>query len=271
VHSIRSRRSPGRFSLTSLAALTLLSVVALGLPGAASGGVAVERSNDSQQRCGPGNGTLRLCVEGSPDLSLGQSDLVWANATGATPPLKFVWNVEGPTVLANATSESLEFTPHADGLFNVNVTATDAQGNVSGSFLVIDVSGPSPVTVTVGYSQNNSEQAVIFSASVTGGTGPYSYVWTMTGADTFHGTGPNLTIQGLDPGTYSVTVQVTDSKGFVGTGTLPVILQPPANSPSSVPLVDVELAVVVGLGVIAAVVVLIVLRRRSPPVPPGQR
>ncbi|MCI4324155.1 MAG: PKD domain-containing protein [Thermoplasmata archaeon] len=271
VHFTDSSRRPARPARLTLGALVLLVALALGVPGGAAAGHAFELSAHSPQDCGPGNGSLRLCLQGSIDLSLGQSDLFWANATGATVPLKFVWNVVGTITLANATSESMRFTPHADGLFSVNVTATDADDNQSGASLLLDVSGPSPVSVQVGYSQNNSEEAVTFSASVSGGTGPYTYVWTMSGTDSFHGTGPNLTIQGLDPGRYTVTVQVTDSQGFVGTSTLPIILQPPTSSSNSVPLVDVELALVVGLGVAVAVVLLVVIRRRSPPSPPGQR
>jgi hypothetical protein len=251
-------------------AITILTIVSLVAPGgavAAGGGQAVRATPTD---CGPGNGTLHLCLQGETALTLGDSDLFWANTTGGTAPLKFVWNVAGNTTLTNASSETLLFTPLSDGLFNVNVTATDAKSNESGGFLLVTVTGPSPVTVKVGYSQNDSGQELTFNAEVSGGTGPYTYVWSMSGKSSFHGTGPNLTLQNLAPGNYTVSVQVTDAAGFVGTSTLPIDVQPPAPAPAAISVAEVELIIAIGLAVAAAVALTVAVRRRSRSPPPSQ-
>jgi len=78
------------------------------------------------------------------------------------------------------------------------------------------VSGISPSAAPIG-------STVGFSATVTGGTPPYTYAWTFTDigtADNTTSATPNVVITG-DVGTETVTLAVTDSASEVGLGSLP--------------------------------------------------
>jgi hypothetical protein len=116
-----------------------------------------------------------------------------ADAVGGTPPYSFVWS-NGET---GSNSGNL-----AAGTYSV--TVTDANGCIGvGSVDIMEYPNPSCLIVVIsevsGINTNDGELQVI----PTGGTGPYSYLWS-NGQ-----TGTNAT--NLAPGTYSVTV--TDANG----------------------------------------------------------
>ena len=77
---------------------------------------------------------------------------------------------------------------------------------------VFGTSGPSPLTASFSYSPPNPTNAstIVFSASASGGTAPYSYSW-LSGSFSI-GAGNPLQVT-LSAGTYTISLKVTDSKG----------------------------------------------------------
>lgn len=126
---------------------------------------------------------------------------------GATPPFTYAWN---PNVGTTATVNNLPVGTYS-------VTVTDAFGcTATASQAIIQ-----PAALNVALSNTNvscfNGSNGTATATVTGGTAPYTYSWMPGGFAT-------SSISGLAIGTY--TVSVTDSKGCKKTGTT-TISQPP--------------------------------------------
>jgi hypothetical protein len=120
-----------------------------------------------------------------------------ASAAGGTGPYTYQWsNGASGAAIQNLLAGSY------------TVTATDAQGcTATASFTLTAFSTPSCSINIVSYVVNGNDGAL--GVTVTGGTSPYTYVWS---------NGSNASsLGGLAPGTYSVTV--TDANGCTTTCT----------------------------------------------------
>ena len=115
-----------------------------------------------------------------------------ASASGGTGPYSYLWNT-------TATTPSI--TVSAAGTYTV--TVTDARGCTTQCAATLTVN-PNPVcSVSPPSATNCASVARTFTASVSGGTGPYSYLWNTTA------TTPSITVTAA--GTYTVTV--SDARG----------------------------------------------------------
>lgn len=165
---------------------------------ATPGGTASVSSFANVTCNGANNGTITVSTSGA-----------------TTAPLTYSWAPSGGTA---ATATNL-----APGTYTC--TITDANGCVSGVTQPITqpaVLTVSPTFTNVGCFGGNNGTAT---ATPSGGTAPYTYLW-MPGAFT------TPSISGLSIGTYTVTV--TDSRGCTVTGTA-TITQPPILSITSTP------------------------------------
>ncbi len=130
-------------------------------------------------------------------------------AAGGTPGYIYVWTPSGNT---NATATGL-----SAGIYTV--TVTDANGCTQTS--TATVTSLNGETVTISASTNitcNGANNGTATASVVGGTLPYTYAWTPTG-------GTNAAATGLSAGTYTITVK--DANGCIAF-TTQTITEPPA-------------------------------------------
>ena len=140
---------------------------------------------------------LQVNINANPVSCSGQSNgSATALASGGKAPYHYSWN--DPSNQNTATANNL-------AVGEYQITVTDANGCIIVTSIAI--SEPNPLVLTVNYSEKvcsgtNSGQV---SATVTGGTAPYSYFW-----DDQSGTTSN-TASGLPAGTYTVTV--TDANG----------------------------------------------------------
>jgi len=148
----------------------------------------------------------------------GNSGQVSANVSGGTAPYIYNWQAG---VSTNSIMSGL-----ADGTYSVLVT--DQHGCTSLSSGTI--SSPASIIGTVLSSSDvscygGSDGSATITAS--GGTSPYTYLWTSIGIN-------SSTATGLSAGSYSV--QITDANGCIGTCSV-IINQPSALNltPSSVP------------------------------------
>ena len=126
-----------------------------------------------------------------------------ASATGGVGSYSYTWSNGATTKTQSGLSSGLYC-----------VTVTDANGCEAAS--CTGVTGPLMVDVTTFDSRCAFACDGSANAIVSGGTGPYTYIWN-TG-----GTTP--TISPLPPGTYTVTV--TDANGCMTTGT-GIVSEPP--------------------------------------------
>ncbi|MBL4657415.1 MAG: T9SS type A sorting domain-containing protein, partial [Flavobacteriales bacterium] len=126
------------------------------------------------------------------------------SATGGTQPYVYLWDDPGAQAAATAVGLSA-------GTYTV--TVTDATGCIAiGSSTVSSSGGPTVTTNSSAASCGASDG--VASANATGGTAPYTYLWSDPGAQT----GP--TAVNLTAGTY--TVLVTDAGGCSVSSTVTV-------------------------------------------------
>ncbi len=116
-----------------------------------------------------------------------------AVAIGGTGPYTYVWNNGSTNALATGLTKGI-----------YSVTVTDARG--CEAMAEVTLTEPLPLLVTAAVvsdascNENNGE----VTATATGGTAPYTYIWSNGVQETAYG---NSTITGLVAGAYQVTVR----------------------------------------------------------------
>ncbi len=131
---------------------------------------------------------------------------------GLNPPYSFKFN--------NQTNTTGSFSNLAGGIYSATITDND------GCFSIENITIPSPAAVVAQTSVpkpiscNNANDGSI-SVQMTGGTGNFTYKWSVPGNPT------TATVNNLPPGNYTVTA--TDSKGCTATATAS-LTNPPALS-----------------------------------------
>ncbi len=160
------------------------------------------------------NAALSVTIApGSATLDVGQSQTFTSTVTGGTSPFSYQWYLDG-SVVSGATSASWTYTASASGSHTVYVKVTDsattpvcATSNTASvavnAALSVSIT-PTSVTLDVGQSQ-------LFTSTVSGGTGPFSYQWYLNGAPVSGATSAMWTYAPPYAGSYAVYVVVTDS------------------------------------------------------------
>lgn len=159
--------------------------------------------------------SVTVTVSDPPDISItstpiscnGEADATaTVNITGGTPPYTILWST-------GATTNTIENL--GPGTYSVSVT--DAAGCIVNE--EISIVDPDPIVVTI----TNVVPPVCFgeasgeaTASVDGGTPPYTYLWS-DGQTT-------ATATGLEAGTYQVTI--TDLGGCTATASVTIVNPP---------------------------------------------
>lgn len=144
----------------------------------------------------------------------GNNGTITATPSGGTPAYTYLWSPGGQTT-AGITGQTA-------GTYTV--TVTDSKGcQITSNYTIIQ-----PTPLSVAFTQTNVSCAGgangTATATITGGTIPYTYSWSPSG-------GSAATASGLAAGTYTLTV--TDANGCIITGIV-VITQPIALSASTI-------------------------------------
>lgn len=140
----------------------------------------------------------------------GNNGAATASVSGGTTPYTYAWNTNPAQSAATATGLTA-------GTYTVTVTDNNGCSNTTS----VTIAQPAVLAVTVSktnVSCNGGNNGTA-TASVTGGTTPYTYAWNTTPAQS------SATATGLVTGTYTVTV--TDNKGCTDTASA-TVTQPTA-------------------------------------------
>jgi len=160
----------------------------------------------------------------------GQSVTFTGTANGGISPYSYSWTFgDGST----STSQNPTHTYSTSGTFTVSLNATDTALTHALSSQSITISAPGALVASFTASPATpvSGQTVTFTATVTGGTSPYTYGWNLGGTSK---TG-NTVSQSFTNGTYTISLTVADSasKSVTTSQTLTVL---PTGGSSTVPV-----------------------------------
>jgi len=145
---------------------------------------------------------IAVISSSSPSACNANSGSAAASASGGTGGYTYLWNDPAASTTATVTNLSA-------GTYTV--TVTDEAGCTATAAVSIAASLPPNVVIVASTNANCSTPGTA-TASVSGGTGPYNYLWS-NGETT-------VTAVNLPAGTYTVTV--TDAAGCTGTASVTI-------------------------------------------------
>ncbi|TMI29022.1 PKD domain-containing protein, partial [Candidatus Bathyarchaeota archaeon] len=145
-----------------------------------------------------------------------------ASASGGTAPFTFTWSAPGGSP-STGSGTSFTTTYAAKGTFVVNATATDTNNSKKSATASVVVTGQ-PIVVTVTCGTATAGKPVTCNASVTGGTSPYTFSWSVQGGTPATGTGASVTTTYATKGTFVVNATVTDANNIKKSQTASIVV-----------------------------------------------
>lgn len=229
--------------------------IAVGVDDAAGSAVA---SQVNYTVVAPPNATISAT---STSIDAGVPAAFSAVVAGGVPPLDYRWTF-ADGVTAGGTNVSRSFA--TSGLETVRFSATDLLGFTVERSLLIGVRPAPSIVGPPSIPPVTPGEPVALNVSASGGLPPYRFTWSWL---------PNGTASGSDaivsfdrPGTYNVTIRVSDSAGG-SNETVWIVTVVPAPPPAGV---SVGLVLLVVIAAVAALVATAwALRRRHDPVAPA--
>lgn len=198
-------------------------------------------------------------------VDAGQAVTFSATVSGGLEPNKVAWSFgDGGT----SSNLSQGHTYAAAGFYTATVKATDFVGANSSASVSVQVNAAP--TVAISSSANATAGSPVgLAAVVAGGTGPFTYAWTL--GDSSTSTAAFVSHVYANAGTYAVNVTITDSLGATAHATVSLVVASAPSSSSSVSLTSgTGLYLLLGIVVLLVVVVLLaVMLMRKPKSPTG--
>jgi hypothetical protein len=167
--------------------------------------------------CGSASQSATLTVN-SPTTTSDPSDQTvcagvsasFSTTAGGTGPFSYSWTVDGSPSGGNSASLNVDTTGFSAGSHTVSVTTTGACGSASQSATLTvqaatTTTDPADQTVCAGASASFSTTA--------GGTGPFTYAWTVDGNAAGTNSSINVDTTGFTAGNHTVSVTTTGACG----------------------------------------------------------
>ncbi|HZY71298.1 MAG TPA: hypothetical protein VFF67_10035 [Thermoplasmata archaeon] len=221
---------------------------------------------------------VNLSVQTDPQVSvhvvravneIGETLSATAAVVGGTVPYKVSWGGV-PAGCPPSTTLHLDCALSTSGNFSLNATVEDgALFNVTSPAVPLQVNPLLVVSLKASPSMFAVGGTTVVSLSVAGGTPKLAASWTgVPSFCTVSPSGYSASCAPTDPGTYSITVRVTDAIGTVKVANVNFTELTPTQSntsPTSIPT-GTWLLLLIPVVVVIAAVGLVARRRRRPPV-----
>ena len=165
------------------------------------------------------NPTVSISSSQNP-ADVGNSVTFSSSESGGTGTDTYVWYING---VQESTASSFSYSFSAAGTYYVNVTVTDSDGHTASYSLKETVNADPSVVIHVVHNPTDVGIWANFSASISGGTGPFSYSWTING-QSFTTAYVNYTFTAS--GTFPVSLTVTDANGNTATASVNEVVNP---------------------------------------------
>jgi hypothetical protein len=168
--------------------------------------------------CGSASQSATLTVQASTTTTDPADQTVCQGATasfsttaGGTGPFSYSWTVDGNAAGGNSPSLNVNTTGLSVGNHTVSVTTTGTCGSASQS---ATLTVQATTTTTDPADQSVCEGATANFSTTAGGTGPFSYAWTVDGSPAGSNS-PNLSVNttGFSSGAHTVSVTTTGACG----------------------------------------------------------
>jgi PKD repeat protein len=181
--------------------------------------------------------------------------------SGGASPLTYAWAFGDNTTGTGATPTHAYA---AVGVYTVYLNVTDSLGGTSDSSLMVTIDAAPHVVISYLPSQPNASSLVMFSASITGGVGPFHYAWTLGNGNA--SAEPSPVVRYGHAGSFTISLFANDSLGGSSHATVSVsVTGTPGPSTSGSGVAGAPLWFWGGLGAVVVVGALgsvLLLRRR---------
>jgi PKD repeat protein len=189
--------------------------------------------------------------------------------SGGTPPDSYLWRFGAGQ--GEGAGPQLDYAFSAAGSYEVHLWANDSLGAASFGETTVTVNPDPTVRILANPAPYNT--SVQFAADLSGGTGPYVFIWSFGDGTLVAGAG--ATHPYAAPGRYLVTVTVRDAAGFGVVDALNLTVNPGTPPAPPPPWYEVPTNLIVLAAVFAAVGGAFAYARRAgvwnppPPAPAG--
>jgi hypothetical protein len=180
----------------------------------------------------------------SATVDASQSLQLSASVSGGSGNFNYYWTIGGTTALVG-TGNTYTFNEPSSGNYVIWLNVTDvgtSQPYVITPPYSVVITVKTSVTLSISPSSGivDASQTILLSSTVSGGTGQFSYSWSVGGIATPQGSSSTYSFSQSSPNTYKIWLNVTDTGTtvpYVATATAQIVVDPSpsiAIEPSSV-------------------------------------